>query len=74
MKCKFGGCGLGLWSKDNSNENEKKDVRVVGRVCCDLTRLRQVMITGPTQLLKFTRMPQYLSFHNLKTPKICSQF
>ena len=24
MKCKFGGCGLGLWSKDYSNENEKR--------------------------------------------------
>ena len=24
MKCKFGGCGSGLWSKDYSNENEKK--------------------------------------------------
>ena len=72
MKCKFGGCGLGLWSKDYSKE--KKDVRVVGRVCCGLTRLKQVMIAGLTQLQKFTRMPQYLSFCNLKTPKTCSQF
>lgn len=51
----------------------KKGVRVVERVCCDLTRLRQAMIANPTQLQKFMRMPQYLNFYNLKTPKTCFQ-
>ena len=30
MKCKFGGCGLGLWSKDYSNEKEKRMWELLG--------------------------------------------
>ena len=37
-----------------------------------LTRWKQDLITGPKQLQRFTRMPQYLSFYNLKSSKICS--
>ena len=32
------------------------------------------MTTGPRQLQRFTRMPQYFSFHNLKTLKLVLNF
>ena len=35
----------------------------------DLTRL-----VGPSNVYLFTKMPWKLSFHNLKTPKMCFQF